>query len=854
MTTINKAFKVKNGLTVEGGQLQLPAGTTSYPPILLTSGTNLTSATAGAFEFDGTNFYLTPSSTRKTVAFLDSSITGSAGSVANSILFAATGGASPSTSFNGSAARTVDYSTVGAAASSHVHGNISNAGAIGSTAGLIVKTTTGGALTTLAAGTSGQFLQYDGTWATPTGATYSQSAVTTTGGAFLRLTGSDASTDDVKFASGTNTTVAYTDANTITISSTDTNYYPTAFAWTAGTTAGPTGSLTGSGMSAVSYSAIPAAATGASGIVTTGAQAFDGVKTFNASPIVPTPTNATDAANKAYVDNAVVGIDWKASVKMATTDALLTTGNLTGSATSVTYANGTSGVGATLTVAAANWSTITIDGQTLVVGDRILIKNQATALQNGIYTVTSVGSVGNGISFVFTRATDDDTAADNTSGHAVFVEAGSTNADSGWVNTTDGAVTVGTTSISYTQFTGLGQITAGAGLTKTGNTLDAVGTTNRIVVNADSIDIDANYVGQTSITTLGTIGTGTWNATAIGTTKGGTGLTSFTSGGAVYATSTSALTTGTLPVASGGTGLTALGTGVATALGTNVNSASGFVTYSGNVGAATATSINKVAITAPATSATLTLANGSTLATVGAFATTLTATAATSLTLPTSGTLIANPLATSGTTSALNITGQATSAIGGSAGDVIITGGTGTNASGNGGYVRIYGGQGGASNTAGGSVLIEGSPDGAAGNQTVNGSVFIGTNKNSTAYVGVGDFNQFVSIAGNEYRTSYVTAATVSSPFTASMWTGGFSTVSAKLTITASTATDVHVVEALVVKNAAGNFYITTYGEVTSNASLFTFTVSGTADVVVTPVGATSTNITVASIAYATIA
>lgn len=274
---------------------------------------------------------------------------------------------------------------------------------------------------------------------------------------------------------------------------------------------------------------------GTSGVVITHADALSSLTGSVASDLslnshkitnLTDPTNPQDAATKNYVDNAVVGIDWKTSVKYSTTAALGTSGNLVGGTITTTYANGTSGVGANLTIAtSSNWTAVTIDGQSLTVGDRVLIKDQATTLQNGLYTVTQVGAVGNTTSFKFTRATDSDTASELTAGHAVFVEQGTNNADSGWVTTTDGAVTVGTTGIVYTQFTGLGSVTAGAGLTKTGNTLDVVGTSNRITVNADSVDIASTYVGQTSITTLGTITTGTWTGTTIAIANGGTGAT-----------------------------------------------------------------------------------------------------------------------------------------------------------------------------------------------------------------------------------------------------------------------------------------------------------------------------------------
>jgi hypothetical protein len=204
-----------------------------------------------------------------------------------------------------------------------------------------------------------------------------------------------------------------------------------------------------------------------------------------------TPTADTDAATKAYVDSAAQGIDWKASVRAATTAAV--------------------------TLASDLEAGDVIDGVTLVAGNRILVKNQATGSENGLYVVQASGAP--------TRSTDADANAEVTSNFAVFVEEGTAQADSGWVLTNNGTVTVGTTALTFTQFTGLGQITAGAGLTKNGNTLDAVGTADRITVNADSIDISSTYAGQTSIVTLGTVATGTWQGNTIAVLYGGTGAT-----------------------------------------------------------------------------------------------------------------------------------------------------------------------------------------------------------------------------------------------------------------------------------------------------------------------------------------
>lgn len=221
----------------------------------------------------------------------------------------------------------------------------------------------------------------------------------------------------------------------------------------------------------------------------TSAVSMNGQKITN----VAAPTEANDAATKAYVDAARSGLDVKASVRAATTENITLSGEQS------------------------------IDGVSVASGDRVLVKNQSTGSQNGIY-VCAVGS--------WTRAADADSDAEVTSGLFTFVEEGTANADSGWVLTTDGSITVGTTSLSFAQFSGAGQVTAGDGLVKSGNTLNVVGTADRITANADSIDIASTYAGQNSIVTVGTLTSGSLGTgfTAVGVAQGGLGLTSAVSG------------------------------------------------------------------------------------------------------------------------------------------------------------------------------------------------------------------------------------------------------------------------------------------------------------------------------------
>ena len=215
---------------------------------------------------------------------------------------------------------------------------------------------------------------------------------------------------------------------------------------------------------------------------------------------------ASQQSIKAYVDSVASGLDLKCSSHAATTANL-----------SAAYNNGTSGVGATLTNSGTQ-AALSVDGQTMASGERVLVKDQSTAAQNGIYTVTTVGD--GSTNWVLTRATDFDTSTEITSGAFTFVETGSSYADSGWVMTTDGTVTVGTTSLAWSQFSGAGQITAGDGMTKSGNTLN-VGAGSNLLVSADAVAMCSIVTGLTTVCATnfaGTLATAAQtNVTSVGT-------------------------------------------------------------------------------------------------------------------------------------------------------------------------------------------------------------------------------------------------------------------------------------------------------------------------------------------------
>jgi len=228
---------------------------------------------------------------------------------------------------------------------------------------------------------------------------------------------------------------------------------------------------------------------------------------------VATPTTGSDAATKAYVDSVALGLDVKASVRAATTVA----GTLASS-----FANGS-----------------VIDGIALATGDRILIKNQAAGAENGIYTVNAAGAP--------TRSADCNTSATYVSGAFAFIELGTVNAGSAWVVATQGAITPGTTAVSWVQFLGGLTYSAGSGLTLTGTVFSANVTGQSTEVSGGNIRVKSSATSGQSLLSQGA---------GVEANYGALNL----AGGASFVS-------GALPVGNGGTGSTTAAA-ARTALGT----------------------------------------------------------------------------------------------------------------------------------------------------------------------------------------------------------------------------------------------------------------------------------------------
>ena len=190
---------------------------------------------------------------------------------------------------------------------------------------------------------------------------------------------------------------------------------------------------------------------------------------------------ATSLVSKEYVDAIKQALDVKESVTVATTANL-----------SATYNN----VGGTLTNSGSN-AALQLDGITVSSADRVLVKDQSTAAENGIYVVTTVGD--GSTAWVLTRAEDANLSAEMTGGVFTFVEQGTIGAENGYVFTHNGAPTLGTTALTVSQFSGAGQIVAGDALSKSGNRIDLNDDNITLEVDSDTVrikGISATAVGD----------------------------------------------------------------------------------------------------------------------------------------------------------------------------------------------------------------------------------------------------------------------------------------------------------------------------------------------------------------------
>lgn len=224
---------------------------------------------------------------------------------------------------------------------------------------------------------------------------------------------------------------------------------------------------------------------------------------------VSDPTASSDAATKAYVDSVAVGLDVHTSVRAAST------GNLV--------------------VASGVVNGVTIDGVTVATGDRVLLKNQTAPAENGVYIVAVSGAAA--------RASDMNSSANYTSGAFVLVEQGTVNAATGWIVTTQGTITVGTTSVTWTQFSASATVVAGNGINVSGNTVNVkVDGSTTYIDGSNNVAVKSSATANQTLLSNGSSTTPTWGALPLGDTNAVSGQLAVTNGGTGASTASGART------------------------------------------------------------------------------------------------------------------------------------------------------------------------------------------------------------------------------------------------------------------------------------------------------------------------
>ncbi len=531
---------------------------------------------------------------------------------------------------------------------------------------------------------------------------------------------------------------------------------PTLNQNTTGTASNVTGIVavanggTGASVAATARTNLGAAASGANTDITSIA--------LTTGTISTSPVNGTDIVNKAYADSIASGINFHQSVRLATAAALPAN----------TYNNGTSGVGATLT-ANANGA-LTVDGVAAVVGNRILVKNEATQANNGVYTVTQVGD--GSTPYILTRATDFDSSGSGVdqidAGDFFLVTAGSTLANTSWVQQTPLPITVGTTAIVFSQFAAPVLYSAGTGLSLTGTTFSITNTG----VSASTYG-SASSVPVIAVNAQGQITSASASSIAIAASQ---------------------ITSGALAIANGGTGATSAATALTNLGAYPASNPSGFTSNTGtvtsvNLTAGTGVSVSGGPITASGSITVTNTAPDQVVSLTGSGATTVTGTYPNfTISSPTSGAGTVTSIDVSGGTTGLTTSGGPVTSSG-----TITLAGTLNVANGGTGATTLSSGyvlKGNGTSAVSASVIYDDGTNAMIGTTTALGRLTIqgNTNANLDAWIrndNAGSSSRaglVLNASGNSWRMGMGSTANNSNALTWNLDVGGANTEYMRLT------------------------------------------------------------------------